>query len=266
MLNIFAEMIHSIYDIPAYAKFLKNRMGRTILYGFVLCLFYFLTTTGLSAVLSAGMAGSTENVLSGLIPDFSLKDGVLTIDKPIELKEYDDYQGGIYLKIDTSGDWVEEISDVDLLAFNRVVLVDGRHILVKEGDETIRSSLGELELGNWTKDSLLTEWLPYIKVGLAVGSVFLVWAEFMGFFLGVLVTALMGAAIAGILRFRMRFDDLCKLAVHARTLPILLKVICEWLPVMLPLFMVVNFGISAVYLWKAIGYLKGTSETPAMPQ
>lgn len=262
-MNIFAEMIHSIYDIPGYAKFLKNRMGKTILYGFVLCLFYFLATTGISAVLSVGLSGSTGNILSELIPDFSLKDGVLKVDQPLELKQYDDYQGGIYLKVDTSGDWVEETSDVDLLAFDKVVFVDKEHLLVKNGDEIVRCSLAELELGSWTRDSLLEEWLPYIKIGLVVGGIFLIWTEFLGFFLGVLVTALMGAAIAGLLHYRMRFDDLCKLAVHARTLPMLLKVICEWIPVMLPFFMVVNFGISAVYLWKAIRYLR---ETPSEPE
>lgn len=255
-MNIFAELIHSVYDFQGYAAFLENKKFRTFIYGLFLGLLYVLIAVvgPLAAVILP--YGGTERLLKETVPDFALEDGRFWMEEPVEYSQYADYQGGIYVKIDTDTPVTEKISNVDLLVFDKALVIDADNMVIKSEGEVIRTSFADLDLGNWTREEVLTELLPFIRVMMWAVVALLLLYSVIGFFLGALFAAGIGAIISSVMKYSLSFGDLYKLAVHARTVPLLIMIVLAWLPLYVPFPFLVNFGISAVYLWKVILCMK----------
>lgn len=255
-------MIHAVYDFKSYVRFKENRPWKVFFYGLILSTVCVLVTTVLPVVSMFGFTGGVGAVIGDVLPDFSLSDGTLWVKEPVELKQYDDYQGGIYLKIDTSGTMVEDYTDVDLLAFDRVFMADSRNILVKESGEVFRVTFAELGIGDWTKAEVLDGLLPYIETAVWGIGIMVAVVEIVGFFAGALIVAMVGSFAASAMRYRIGFGELYKLAIYTRTLPIFLKMVSVWLPFILPFFFVLNFGLSILYIWKVLILLKSQDKKP----
>lgn len=253
-MNVFAEMIHAVYDFKGYGRFLKNGKAKTFLYGLLLS----LICAFVSLILPVAVVmpdGGTEQLIREEVPDFSLEDGKLWFAKPVEYSQYDSVQGGVYILINTDRPVTQEISDIDLVAFEKAVVMDEENILLKTNGEIVRASYSDFDLGSWDRDTLFTELLPLIRAALWGISVLMVLFSVIGFFAGALFTAVIGVVIRAVWKCSLDFGDLFKLAVHARTVPMLIKMVLAWFPVWIPFYLVVNFGISAVYMWRAILYL-----------
>lgn len=259
-MNVLAEMVHAVYDMKAYAGFVKNGKWKTFFYGLLLSVFYVLVSFALPTAVSVAYAGGIESLLEKTVPDFTLENGRLQVAEPVEYTMYDALQGGVYIKVDTEHAITGETEDIDLVAFEKAVVMDAEHVLVKANGEIIRTSYGDLSLGDWDKENLFAELLPFARIllGAVMGTVAL--CAVFGFFAGAVFAAALGAVIGSILKYRLDFSGLFKMAVHARTLPILMKALLSWCPVWIPFPFVVNFGISAVYLWRAIAYMKQNAQ------
>ena len=264
-MSIFAEMIHAVYDFKSYIKFKENRPWKVFFYGLILSAVCVLVTTVLPVASVMGFAGNAGEVIGDVLPDFSLSDGTLWVKEPVEFKQYDEYQGGVYLKIDTSGTMVEDYTDVDLLAFDWVFMADSRNVLVKENGDVYRAAFAEIGLGDWTKEEVVNGLLPYIEKAVWGIGILVAVVEIASFFAGALIVAMLGSFAASVMRYRIRFGELYKLAVYTRTLPILLKMISVWIPFVLPFFFVLNFGLSIFYMWKVLILLKSQEQKPEQP-
>ena len=86
--NIFAEMIHSIYDIKSYAGFQKNSGLKTVLYGVVLDVIVIFFTLFLPLILLLVPVGGIEGFGRESVPEFTLEDGEFWIEEPLEYKQY----------------------------------------------------------------------------------------------------------------------------------------------------------------------------------
>lgn len=260
IMNIFAELIHSVYDFHGYAAFLENRKFKTFLYGLLLGLLYVLIAVvgPLAAVILP--AGGMERLMKDVVPDFALEDGRFWMEEPVEYSQYAGYQGGIYVKIDTDHPITDEISNVDLLVFDKALIMDADNAIIKSEGEVIRTSFANLDFGNWTREEVLTELLPLMQMIMWMVVAVMILFCVIGFFLGALFTAGMGAIISSIMKYSLSFGDLFKLAVHARTVPLLIMMVLAWIPVYVPFPFLVNFGISGVYMWKAILCMKRTQQ------
>lgn len=261
-MNIFTEMVHSVYDLKGYEKFLENKKWKTFLYGLLLSLFYILVSFVLPVAASVAASGGIERVLEESVPEFTLKDGKLRVAEPVEFTLYDNLQGGVYIKIDTENAITQELSKVDLVAFEKAVVMDEDHVLLKTNGEIVRASYDDLFHGDWNRETLFAELLPFARILLAAVSAAIMLTLVIGYFAGAFFTAVLGSVIGSILKYRLNFGDLFKLAVHARTVPILLKAVLAWSPVWIPFPAVLNFGISAVYMWKVISCMKRTHQEP----
>lgn len=262
-MNIFAELVHSVYDFKSYPGFRRNNGGKVFLYGLLLTLIYFLLSMVLPVAVTLLGFGGFGNIARETIPDFRLEDGTLWVEEAYDFQQYDSYQGGICMKVDTSRPITEEITDVDLLAFDRVLILDAEHMIVKaEGSSAIRLSYDDLDLGDWDRDSFLEELMPFVPVVLWVSLVLILCMGLLGFFLGALVAAVMGTIISALMGCRLKFGELYKLAIYARTPALLVEAVYAWVPFAIGYFYVINFGISAVYLWKAIQRIKEEEMQP----
>lgn len=261
-MNIFTEMVHSVCDPKGYAAFLENRKRKTFLYGLVLSLIYILLSFVLPTAASVAASGGIESLLVESVPEFTLEDGKLWVAKPVEYTLYDNLQGGIYIRIDTENAITQEISEVDLVAFEKAVAMDADHVLLKTNGEIVRASYDDFLLGDWNRETLFAEILPFARLLMTAVSAAVILSAVIGFFAGAFFAAVLGTMIGSVLKYRLDFSDLFKLAVHARTVPILIKTVLAWSPVWIPFSFVLNFGISAVYMWKAIAYMKRNHQKP----
>ncbi len=164
-MNIFAELIHAVYDFKSYPVFRRNKGGKAFLYGLLLSVFYLLLSMLLPMLVTLVSFGGFGNVVRQSIPDFRLEDGRLWVDGTYDVQEYDTNYGGIYIKVDTERPITEEITDVDLLAFDRVLVMDDEHMIVKaEEGQSLRIAYTDLDLGDWSRD----EMIPAASAGVSV--------------------------------------------------------------------------------------------------
>lgn len=255
-MNIFAELWHSITSIKSYAGFVKQSRKRTFFYGLLVTTVYVMITTVVPMAVAWGPAGNIQAIVEMFIPDFKLEDGRLWVEKTIQIKQYDDYLGGIYVDIDTSREAASAVTDVDLLMFDHVLIADAEHLVTRYDGRIIRMTFKEMEIGDWTRATLLKQLFPYIKQALLYALVFLLLIEYAGFYLGAWFVACFGAIMGAILKYKISFREQYNLAVHARTPAIALKCICAWVPLLIPFFYTVNFGLSGIYVWRALLYMK----------
>lgn len=250
-MNIFAEMLHSLYDFKGYQRFLEQGAGRTFLYGFVLDLIYIVASFLIPLGIILGTLGGADQAVDTLIPAFTLEDNRLWVEEPVEYATL-----GSYFRIDTDRPVTEEITSTDLLAFDKAVVLDAEHALVKNDGEIFTMSYEEMDLGDWDRELLMETLAPYIYAIVVAVLVLVAVGMELGFFLGALLAAVIGSVTASMLHHPMTLGQLYKLSVHARTMPLLLKlafiIISMVSPVLVALLFVLNFGISAFYIWKAI--------------
>ncbi|MCI9007700.1 MAG: DUF1189 domain-containing protein [Lachnospiraceae bacterium] len=252
-MNIFAELIHAVYDFKSYTIFRKNGGGRTFLYALLLNGIYFILSLVLPVMATFFLMGGFLGAAKEVVPDFQLKDGKLWVDETYDIQEYSTSYGGVLLKIDTGKPLTEEITDVDLLAFDQAIVMDAEHMIVKaEGSSPIRVSYAEMDLGDWSRETFLRKFMPLVPVLLWFGLVFIVCFGLLGFFVSALVVTGIGSLIAAFMGCRLKFGEMYKLAVYARTPALTVECVYAWLPFVIHYFYIISYGISAVYMWKAL--------------
>lgn len=256
-MNIFAGLVHSVFDFRSYSVFRRNRAGKVFLYGLLASVIYIVASMILPMAVTIIGFGGFGNIAREAIPDFRLEDGRLWVEETYDIQQYATYQGGLFLKVDTSRPITEEITDVDLLAFDQALVLDAEHAIVKaEGSSPLRVSYEDLDLGDWDRESFLKEFAPLVPVFLWIMLLFAICIGILGFFGSALVVAIIGSIMAAITGCRLRFGELYKLAVYARTPALVLEIVYAWIPFSISYFYVINYGFSAIYMWKALQHIK----------
>lgn len=257
-MNVFKEMLLSIYDYGSYSQFLKNRKGKVFGFGVLLLTIYFVLTMILPGLLFGGAFFRLGDVINESVPDFSLKNGYLRMDDVIE---YDIGTTYIYINTNSSFDLGEEtISGFG--RYSNVIIADDVMMLVKNEGNWYPVDYSSLDF-EFDKSDLLS-FVPFLYVIIAVFLLFAyIWMLAL-FFFGVLFVALIGMIIASIMRYQLTFGQLYLMGVYSRTLSLLIKAIVSYLPFGIPYFGVLNFGLSALIIGLAIAKMKNqTPETPA---
>ena len=256
-MNIFKEIIYSIYNYKYYPQFMRNKGGKIFGAGLLIATIYFMIASLLPVgffMLGGGFRGLIEE-----IPDFKLEDGILEIEESFKFEE-----AGTMVYIDTDPEFVfynlEELEE-KLDGYYQVILMDSEKIIIKDGGDIQEMPYSALGF-DFERDDLL-RLAPYVYI---FGFLFLVFGYIFDvafFFLGVVFVALIGMIIASAMDKKLTFGQLYKMSVYSRTVPLLLKALVSLLPFSIPMFWVINFGISAVILIFAI---KSIPDRPKMPQ
>ena len=251
-MNVFKEMALSIYSFDSYSDFLENRKGKVFGFGLLLMLIYFLITMLIPSVLTFGTPSQMARNIQRNMPDFELKDGTLWVDEVVDLDA-----GTTYIYIDTDPDYVfydaDEIEDY-LDDYYQAILVDSEKIIVKNGGEMQGIYFSDLDM-DLDKDDLV-ELVPYFYVLVIIFMIFAyIWMTAL-FFFGVLFVALLGMIVASALNYQITIGQLYLLGIYSRTLPLLIKALVSYLPVGIPFFWVINFGLSVFILAMVIRKMK----------
>lgn len=247
-MNIFSELFYSCAGVRKYPVFLKNKAGKVFLYVMLVILIY----TGIIHVktipdTNAFIAEAQEAIKE--FSDFELKSGKLWMEESFYLEEdgilvmIESEYGSHINEYDTS-EW-EEILNV----YESVLIMDETSILIK--------SEGTIEIADYPVDWVFNRetvlgWLDYVyPIVIAflilgyVGSV--MWYFFMALFV-----ALAGMIICTFMKQNLTFGQIYKLALYAKTLPILITGLFKLVSIDFFGFSFVMFVIACVYVGCAI--------------
>lgn len=249
-MNIFSEMIHSLYDFKCYPGFMKQSGKRTFGYGTLLGIFYYILVTLLPIGVMMGEYGGVDGFLKAAIPDFSLSGGTLWVEEPVEIASLEGI--GVYLLINTDEPVTEQYTETDLLAFDNAAILDADRMLLKTDGEVTVSTYTEMEVPDMTRDEVIEQYLPLTY---AAAAAYLV-STLFSFWLDVLIIALLSNVAAALTKRKQRFGCMVKLAAHAMTVVVLLQGVYAWLPFTIPFFWVISYGLPVFYVWKGLGYVE----------
>lgn len=259
-MNVFKEMVLSVYSYDSYSDFLKNKKGKVFGFGVLLVLIYFLITVLIPFMVSMGTPSAIQRALWENVPDFELKDGTLWVADVVELNS-----GGSYIYINTDPSFrlvdIEGIEET-ARAYMNVLIMDSEQMFIKSSTDMQAAYYDELGL-EFTRDDLI-QFIPMIYMIGVISVIFAyVWMVAL-FFFGVLFVALIGMMVASAMNFRITFGQLYLLGVYSRTLPLIIKAAVSFLPFNIPFFWVVNFGLSVFILAMAMRKMK--EQQPQNPQ
>jgi len=239
-------MVHALYDFKSYPGFLKQSGKRTLLYGTLVGLLYLFLVSVLPFGVTVAGYGGVGGFLQEIIPDFHISGGELWMERPIEIASLEGI--GVYFRVDTQKPVVEELTETDLLAFDKALILDADQMLLKTEGEINILTYKELELFDMDRSEVIQMILPYVYVFFAASAISILFA----FWLEVVIVALLGNSMASFMRRRQRFRDMMKLAVHAMTAVVLVEAVYAWLPIAIPFFWVISYGLPLLYIRKGL--------------
>lgn len=246
-MGFFQKFKNALYNAEAYVVFLKQGLGKGILYIFILSLI-------LGGILSIKIAydfnkGMNEIIgqSEGNIPSFQIKDGKLIVDAsmPITYKAED-----MLIIIDTQRD----IDEAALEGYKQGIAISATKMYSKK-------SIGQVETLDFSSCQDLKVTVADIKgfitsirgIGSAVIIILGILFSFIGKLLSVFIVMGIGGIIVGALvHHKTNYETSCLLGTYALTVPMLLKFIVGIIGVTVPYFFVVYYGIAVVYVGRAI--------------
>lgn len=242
-MNVFCELVHSIYDCKSYETFLKDRKRKTFLFGFLLVVIYFLLTMIVPFVRFQMSTGGIVKIVDEVVPDFAIADGRLDVEEQFEFAE-----GDTYFFVDTKDEaMTEEMILENLRRYGTVLIADSENLIVKSNGQVQTLQIADLDI-EITKSEIITMFRPFVN--LAIGIILVIVFLFMQatFFFGVIFVALFGMIVASCMQTKLTFGELYKLGIYTRTTPLLIKALLSFLPFGLPFFWIISLGISLGYL------------------
>jgi len=261
-MNVFKEIIYSIYNYKYYPNFLKNKKSKVFWVGVLLVTLYFLITMIFPATIRHFIIGGIADAIEENVPDFSLKDGILSIDKSFEFEE-----GDTLVYIDTSPDFVfYEMDEMEeaLEDYRQVILMDSEKVIIKDSGEIQQMYYDALGL-DFERDDLM-KFVPYVYAFIIIFWIIAYIWDVAVFFFGVLFIAIIGMIIASCMKKQITFGQIYMMGVYSRTLPLMIKALVSFLPFSIPMFWVLNFGVSVVILVVAMNYIQDKPKAPVMQQ
>lgn len=251
-MNIFKEMVLSVYSFGSYKQFLQNKKGKVFGFGVMLMVIYFAVTLLIPSLIAVFSPNGAVHSVMENVPDFELKNGILWVDDVIEIDD-----SGMYIYIDTDPEYV--FYDADEMApylyeYTSAFLMDSEKMIIKGNGQVQGLYFSDLDT-DLSKDDLMGL-MPLFYVWFVIGMFFVyIWVTAL-FFFGVLFVALFGMLVASSLKCKLTFGQLYLLGVYSRTLPLIIKAVVHFLPFSIPHFWVINFGLSVLILFLAIRKMK----------
>ena len=251
-MNVFKEMALSIFSYGTYSEFLKNKKGKVFGFGMLLVFIYFLISWFIPGMVSIGTPSLLTQQAREVIPDFELKNGTLWVADVVELED-----STTYVYIDTDPNYyfygANEMTPL-LRSYTSAILMDSEKIIVKSNGQVQELYFSDLDL-DFDKEDLL-EYVPTLYSFIIIFHIFVyIWMAAL-FFFGVLFVALLAMIVNSAMHYKLTFGQLYLLGIYSRTLPLLIKALKSFLPFNIPMFWVINFGLSVLIIGLAIKKMK----------
>lgn len=246
-MNVFKEMFASMFQPAAYPEFLKNKKGKIFGYGILLVTFYYLLASPLFSMLSFQFVdGGFGRIIQEELPDFELSSDGFWVEEAV-------YQaaGGTLLYLDTDEDWAQSEVEEAIRKYDTVIFMDSQKLYIKSEGQTMHIFCYEMGNEVFDKESIM-KFMPLMYLIMFLILLIYYIGVAATFFFGVLIVSLIGMILASITGARLSFGQIYILALYGRTLPLLIKGILRLASVHIPMFWVLNFGATLLYMFFAM--------------
>ena len=220
-MSLVKQFLIALYRFGSYPELIKVKGIRVFIYGAITVILATLIMT--AALIPAYNAiGGMEGFAQKYIPDFVLKDGELTMDKV----DYTDKLNGVRIYIDTNSNELNLSAVGDsIYAF----IADRDEMYVFNGIQGQRISFNDFAV-DISSDEIITALSnPGVRFGII--SIFVLML-FMGNMMRTIYSILLLAIIGNLInmfvtRIPLRFTQMLRLAVYARTLPFIMQIFIQ---------------------------------------
>ncbi|MFJ5715384.1 DUF1189 domain-containing protein [Neobacillus sp. NPDC093127] len=247
-MNIFKQLVKSIYSPKDIALFRFQGIGKTILYVFLLTLISILPSIiYLSTALTTGI-DSARTIISKELPDFAIKNGQLSADTLVPVtSNQDDFT----IILDPTG----TISDADVEnEGNAFAMLKDEFVLTAGGQSNIYP-YAMLQGLNFSKEDLL-KFIDTIAgnrgIIIPLFSLFIYLVSSAASFVEVSVLALIGLVLKNLLGRKLTYRQLWRLAAYSETLPTLFFTVMAAIKTSVPNSFMINWLVVIIVLYLAI--------------
>ncbi|WP_027407812.1 DUF1189 domain-containing protein [Anoxybacteroides tepidamans] len=248
-MNIFVQMWKSIYSPKDIARFRFQKIGKTILYVFVLALIstlptaYYFTTSFVD-----GIRYTTE-LLKNEIPAFTIENGTLhsSATKPIVITEH-----GLTIVFDSTGKMTKE--EVER-AGNAIGLLKHEAVLVANNQTQFYNYsmfAQNAKLTNEDVHSFIETIQSLLPVLVPLAFLFLYIFTSASKFIGVSVLAFIGLILKSTLDKKISYRHTWTMAAYSVTLSTVFFTIMETLRTVVPYAAMIHWFVSVTVLFLAI--------------
>lgn len=226
-MNFFTRVYKAITNFDTYSKFAKESLSKAVIYTLILCLIISAVITVNYIVILTSKVTNGINYLNDYIEDINFSDGILSFNNS-QYAEYIDENNLIpIIIVDTSEEPnVEEYTE-KISLYNLGVIILKDKIIAKSSTEEELSSIvySDYNIRNMAKEEIISQisdWRIYAYISIAM-----IIAEFINFFIIIIIHAVMlailGELVGLILRMKIRFSASYKMGIYALTLPNILQ-------------------------------------------
>ncbi len=247
-MNIFQQLIKSLYSPKDIAKFRFQGIGKTIRYIFLLAfisiipvIFQFMTFFSTSLT-------SVEESLKSKLPSFTIKDGTLTSDanQPVTINKDE-----ITIIFDSTGEVKEETLDQHetTVAFleHSFVVSNGGNVQASPYSMFDNLIITKEKVINFI-DSIIS--LKWILVPVALFTLYLFTSGIM--FLKITIFAIIGILLANVLRRNVSYRQSFRLTAYSATISTLFFTLMKMLKTYIPAASVLDWFVITVILFLVI--------------
>ncbi|GHH97011.1 DUF1189 domain-containing protein [Neobacillus kokaensis] len=247
-MNIFKQLVKSIYSPRDIALFRFQGIGKTILYVFLLTFISVLPSiVYLSSALSTGL-DSAKAFIQEEAPDFSIKNGQLSAKTEVPVTINNE---GFTFFLDPTG----TISSEDVAnEGNAFGLLKDEFVLAAGGQsETYAYSMMEgLNINNNELLNLIDSISGLKGIIIPVISIFIYLFSSASSFIEVSILALIGLALKNLAGRKLTYRHLWRMAAYSETLPTLFFTIMAALKTTVPNTFFINWFVAIIVLLLAI--------------
>lgn len=255
-MNIFKQLVLSLYSPKAIATWRTQGIGKTILFVFLLTLISILPTVfHLSTAITSGVEMAKETI-SEEIPNFTIVDGELQTDesKPVTIEKSD-----FTIIFDPTGEIQPNQLDSSL---NSIAFLRNDFIITTAGtaEELSYSMVTDMKI---TKDDFvnfidtMNSMLPVI-LSVIIIAIYLFSSALK--FIGISVLALIGTLLNSNHSEKLKYRHLWRIAAYSVTLPTIFFMVMDIFQTAVPFGFVLNWFVSILVLILAIKEIPQSKE------
>ncbi|OLO26951.1 hypothetical protein BTR23_21530 [Alkalihalophilus pseudofirmus] len=250
-MNIFKQLIRSLYSPKDIAIFRFQGIGKTIFYVFLLMAIISIPNAVSISTTTYQGVNYLATSLQEEIPDFALQNGVLTSDFS---SPYIDGDESNFFILDSTGELtVNDIYQYD----NGLALLEREAVIMTDGiAETIRyRDFGNLNLTKAEISSLVTSIADVLPIILSIILLLLYIFITALKFIGITVLALIGLVFKNKAGLNLKYRHLWILSAYTVTLPTAFFALTESFGIFIPFSMFFYWAIAIFMLYRVLQYV-----------
>ncbi len=257
-MNFIKRFYKSLYDFEKYNQLVKQSFFSAVLNVFVLSVFV-VVLLSVPFLIQYFKLGGITGAIDKYVPDFSLKNGVLTTDK-VYKKEVEKFS---LIILDTKNPHVEQ----ELVSYESGFIASKDKIIIKSlSGDTISQSYKMYEDFGIINKAAVFKLVPFIKIYLIFFCLMFLCFIFIQHMFYAFIFATIANIINLYVRAKLKLPDIFKLTCYAMSMPVLFKNIITSFNLLINtkigfyMPMLVYFGLVGVYCYFILKAIKDGEE------